>query len=272
MLTAAQKAHFDTFGFIVLRGAFSPDEVEAITREFDALLARDPGDEPSREFWHHIVPFVERRPRLMWLIEDDRIYGTIEGLLGPKFIWAGSEGKITLHEEHHWHCDRKQVEDCDYTRIKVMLYLDPTTKERGALRVIPGSHRMPFFKDLQPLNAEQPDTSLSLYGVEGPDMPGYAVESQPGDVVFFNQALYHGVFNSWAGRRFIALKYAEVPTADAHFASLCRYSLTSGIFPPHEALLENRSPRMQRMVAPLVGITSRVEKLRGREKVSGYQS
>ena len=38
-LTPQQLAHFDTFGFIVLRQLFAPDEMKEIIREFDAWLA-----------------------------------------------------------------------------------------------------------------------------------------------------------------------------------------------------------------------------------------
>ena len=68
--------------------------------------------------------------------------------------------------------------------IKIALYLDPVTGETGALRVIPGSHRPgdTYADFLQ----EQIRESDSLWGVEGRDLPAYALESEPGDVVCFN--------------------------------------------------------------------------------------
>jgi hypothetical protein len=38
MLNAGQIAQFETFGFIVLRGLFSPDEMSDLGREFDDVL------------------------------------------------------------------------------------------------------------------------------------------------------------------------------------------------------------------------------------------
>ena len=39
MLTRAQKKHFDTFGFLVLRRVFSATEIDQIRQESEALLA-----------------------------------------------------------------------------------------------------------------------------------------------------------------------------------------------------------------------------------------
>ena len=42
MLTVEQKAHFDTFGFILMRQAFSAAEMDAISCKFDDVCV--PGD------------------------------------------------------------------------------------------------------------------------------------------------------------------------------------------------------------------------------------
>ena len=91
-----QKLHFDTFGFLFLKGAFSPDEVAEVSREAGRLWesAREgrPFGEPQA-----VGRFVEQSPMLTKLVEDDRIYGTIERLVGDRFVWAGSEGNVTAH-------------------------------------------------------------------------------------------------------------------------------------------------------------------------------
>ena len=133
-----------------------------------------------------------------------------------------------------------------------MLYLDPTTKDNGALRVIPGSHRLPFYTNLEPLEPQKGNTCPDLFGVPGFELLGYPVESQPGDVLFFNQTLFHAVFNGWRGRRVIALKFAANPTTDAHIASLWKHGQVLGVFPPHELFVNSDRPRLRRMVAKLV--------------------
>ena len=256
MIALEQKAHFETFGFLFMRQALSADEMRDITQEADELLEADRRGSPRGQEAQVVAPFVERRALLSWLVEDDRIYETIAGLLGPGFIWAGSEGNVTVRSEHRWHADRPGEQEVGYTRVKVMLYLDRVTKESGCLRVIPGSHRQPLHIDLSLLSANQGDPGFMPFGVAGPDMPGYPLESEPGDIVFFNQSLYHAIFNGWAGRRYIALKFAAKPTADENLASLLRYSET--IFQPDDAFVNSDRPRIRDMVAPLLKLGSNV--------------
>ena len=53
MITEEQIAYFQTFGFLVLRQAFQPDEMNAISQKFDELLNKErdgqpfPGGKPS---------------------------------------------------------------------------------------------------------------------------------------------------------------------------------------------------------------------------------
>ena len=99
MLSPEQKAHFDTFGFLILRQAFSPDEIEKITCEAENIweehrkisLSKDEGstlDEfveqrpllknPLVDGGITLDQFIEQRPQLMNLLDDDRIHETIE--------------------------------------------------------------------------------------------------------------------------------------------------------------------------------------------------
>ena len=248
MIRTQQKAHFDTFGYLLMRQLFAKDEIREITQEADRLLEREREGRPFAKEGQSMAPFVEKCKLLTELVEDDRIYGTIESLIGPHFVWAGSEGNVTVRTEHRWHADRPGREELGYTRVKVMLYLDSTTRETGALRVIPGSHRMPLHTDLYPFNAHQADPDFQPFGVPGAETPSVALESDPGDVVFFNQSLFHAVYGGWAGRRYVALKFAATPETDEEEAALFRHASRH----VHEAFQSSDSPRIQAMVQPLV--------------------
>jgi hypothetical protein len=250
MLSSAHKSHFQVLGFVLLRQVFSPDEMQRINAAADELWQADRQGKPTSDGGQGVSPFVERSDFLTQIVADDRIFVTIEQLLGPGFIWAGSEGNVTAHAEHRWHADRCGVREVDYGRIKVMLYLDAMTRARGSLRVLPGSHRLPYHHDLEPLIAQQEESCLETFGVDGPDMPGFAVESQPGDVLFFDQCLWHAVFGGWPGRHYIALKYAAKPTAAEHIESLRHYS-NGEIFRPDAAFLNSARPRIRGMVEKL---------------------
>ncbi len=252
MLTPEQESYFDTFGFLFLRGYFPPDEMEAIIREFDKVMTEERGGKPFAGEEQGVTTIVEHNPFFTELVENDRIYKVVEQLMPMDFIWSGSEGNLTTHGEHRWHADRQGVAEVDYIRIKVMIYLDPVTKERGCLRVIPGSHRLPLHTDLQPLIAQKADSCPKTFGVTGAELPCFPLEAQPGDVVFFNHCLWHGMFGGFVGRRYIALKFAAKPTTDAHIASLQRWSPYT--LKPNPAFVNSDRLRIRGMVEDITAL------------------
>ena len=254
MLTAEQESYFDTFGFFFMRQCFSLEEMGEITHEFDKVLTEERGGEPFTGEEQGSTTIVEHSSFFTQLVEDDRIYKIIEQLMPGGFIWSGSEGNLTAHSEHRWHADRQGVAEVDYLRIKVMIYLDPVTKERGCLRVIPGSHRLPLHMDLEPLIVQKADSSPTTFGLSGSDLPCFPLEAQPGDVVFFNHCLWHGMFGGWAGRRYVALKFAAKPTTEAHMASLRRWSPYA--LKPNAAFVNSDRTRIQNMMEGVAGVES----------------
>ena len=180
MITPEQKAFFDTFGFIRLPQQFSAQEMEAVTREADRLWEEQRGGGPPSGQDQNIQEMVEKGPLMTQMVVDDRIFGTVEGLLGPGFIWNGSEGNLSFSTEHPWHTDRP--DEPHATTYSFHLYLDQATADTGSIRVIPGSHRPPLYDDLLPLNEEAADSTMKVYGLSPTDIPGVAVESDPGDI------------------------------------------------------------------------------------------
>ena len=147
------KAHFETFGFLFLRQLFTPEEIETIKQAAEDVWTEELGRPPAIDEEMHTAPFIERNETLLRLADDKRIYDVVSSLMGDAFYWSGSEGNRGFLQGtpiHHWHADRSGPQELDYLRIKIMIYLDQTTKDEGAIRVIPGSHRMPFHEDLRP--------------------------------------------------------------------------------------------------------------------------
>jgi hypothetical protein len=203
MLTTEQLLHAQMFGFVLLRQCFSPEEMSKISADFDEVLAEDRQGRPfPGEQRQGVLGFAEQRPALMRLLEDDRIYGAIEQLLGPEFVWIGSDGNLYVGDTG-WHPD-SSAQSHHYPRVKVAFYLDPVTKDTGCLRVIPGSHHRPFFDDL-----------FTMRDLDG-DTPSYPLESQPGDVVMFYQNLWHSSWGGATGRRMFTLNFGAKPMEDSH--------------------------------------------------------
>ena len=215
MLTQAQHSFYQTFGFLAFRRYFSPDEIGEISRQFDDLMAEERHGAPFEGIKRQIVmEYVERRQALAALLEDDRIYGVIEDLLGPGFVWIPSDGNIYVGDTE-WHPDRREILP-DYSVIKVAFYLDPVRAESGCLRVIPGSHRDPLHSDLLPLFKHRGEAPAYPFGVQGRDVPAYPIESDPGDVVLFNQNLWHASYGGGRHRRMFTLNFSTKPTQPAH--------------------------------------------------------
>lgn len=247
MFEPEQVAHFDTFGFICLRQAFSTGEMREITRAAERVW-QHAGDQSGRYF-------AELDERLTHLADDERIHEPISKLLGPGYVFVGSEGVISDYTKSQWHADRRyyrldgeqwEQEWIDYPRIKVMMYLETLTKDTGCIRFILGSHRQQYH---QALGLQEAKANENPFGVDEPDVPAYPVESEPGDVVLFNQYLWHGLHGGRKGRRFLAFKFAAKPSTAQHLKTLHLYS--PNMFQPHQSFLNSESTRIRDMVKDL---------------------
>ena len=245
MLTPQQQAHFNIFGFLLLKQCFTECEMAAFIDAAEALWATDPEPEANGE--RRLNCFVERRPDLTRLAADDRLYRSVESLLGADFIWVGSEGNISNKDYIKWHADRKYYRSgeeqwIDFPQVKAMLYLEKLTRDTGCLRVIPGSHRMPLHKDLA---AQEIDPEARPFGVAPQDVPCVPLETAPGDMILFHHCIWHSTFGG-GKRRYIALKFAAAPRTPDQLDSLQRYS--PDVFNPHDAFVHSDQPRLRRMV------------------------
>ena len=94
MITPQQKAHFYDFGFIRLRQQFLAAEMERLGDDVDKLFAEQRGGGPPGQS-QGLEDIVEKSPVATRMLVDDRIFGTVEELLGPRFIWNGSGGSLS---------------------------------------------------------------------------------------------------------------------------------------------------------------------------------
>jgi ectoine hydroxylase-related dioxygenase (phytanoyl-CoA dioxygenase family) len=204
-LTEQQLNFFETFGYLAFPGLMG-DCIEEIIAEFEALWeshggghSGKPHDGKARSC---IFPFIDQRERLCALLDDPRIAGIAASLLGDDFNYMGSDGNYYAGDTA-WHSDGFEV---NY-RVKIALYLDPLTRETGCLRVIPGSH-LPGDRYADRLQ-QQVGRSQEQWGIPGRHVSAMALETQPGDVVCFNQNTKHASFGGSARRRMFTLNFAQ---------------------------------------------------------------
>ena len=205
-LTDQQHAFFHTFGFLAFPGLFA-DRIGEITQEFESVWTGRGGghfgqshDGKARSC---IVPFIDQRERLASLIDDPRVLGIARRLLGDDFNYMGSDGNYYVGDTG-WHSDGWHT---TVLHIKIAFYLDPLTRDTGALRVIPGSHRIgdQFANGLQ----ERISRSPQHWGVAGRDVPALALETTPGDLVVFNHNTKHAAFGGGTHRRMFTINLCQ---------------------------------------------------------------
>ena len=263
MITDAEKNHFETFGFLVLRQFFAAAEMEIIIAEFEDVMLEDRGGKPFAGLQRQIVSdWFKRRAAVHYLIDDERLRGPIKQLLGPNYFFKdGNDGNFYVGDTG-WHPDLGWDPSIPAGRmdpyrlagnmtqhyvpsIKAAFYLDSVDADTGCLRVIPGSHRSPFHEMFWSLHLDIParaeklahvgpkllemwerdtgspeggeqllqDPDLNHFGLAPSDIPGVAIESEPGDALFFSHQLWHASFGGRSGRRMFTMNYMTSPSS-----------------------------------------------------------
>ena len=207
-LTEQQLASFRTFGFLAFPGLLA-DRVERIAEEFEAIWAANGGghngqmhDGTARSC---SVQFIDQSAYLSTLLDDPRIHGIAASILGDDFNYMGSDGNFYTGDTR-WHSDGYGGRG-GMLHIKIAFYLDRLTGATGALRVIPGSHRIgePFADELQ--NSIR--ASEETWGIGGRDIPAIALETTPGDILVFNHDLKHAAFGGSQRRRMFTMNCCQ---------------------------------------------------------------
>lgn len=203
MLTEQQIIHFQTFGFLVFRGVFTPSELTTINAEFEGAMEsayRHAPYDGTRRHW--VTMMRPETPFFAALLEDPRFCEVTEQLYGEDVFAVVSDANRYVGNTG-WHPDHHADTAVDCYGVKFAYYLQPVGANSGALRVIPGSHKNPLHTELR--------QNMSKFGLDICDVPGYVCESEPGDVVAFDLRLWHA---SWGGsndRRMCTLVYYNNP-------------------------------------------------------------
>src|SRR5262249_11099144 len=124
-------------GFVCLRGLFA-DSIAEITDEFESVWARvgaqRPHDGTKRSIY---MPFIDQSELLSRLIDDPRLHDVATAVLGEDFNYVGCDGNFSVGDTGWHHDGREQLRF-----IRFFFYLDPLDAASGALRVIPGTHKL----------------------------------------------------------------------------------------------------------------------------------
>jgi hypothetical protein len=195
---AEEMAHFlRTVGYILVRGVFSPEEVELLRAEATELRKRAvEGDRKSwwgrnvqgervlcRVIHAGVMPMLHdlyqdpRVKRIAALADEEMCPGDPDEVNGVTVLWK-SPGVVEGLADLPWHRDcgmGGHALNCPCLVCSVFLW--PASPESGDLRFLPGSHKYSFhFADAEDAN-----------------LPGsVGIESQPGDVSIHYGDVVHG--------------------------------------------------------------------------------
>lgn len=183
------RAHYQTFGFVVLRSALSRYDVTRLAREADRVVRDATGDrylvdDGQGGITGHYIPATgDRTPMSLELLR--RFAPLAEDLAGVPLLPAVAQHTL-FFDMAGWHTDTGHA----IPSIKVVAYLEELDERNGALRVLSGSHRLdervltdllhgPTFRD----EARAREATRRV--------PAHVITSRPGDVIVFDEHLWH---------------------------------------------------------------------------------
>jgi hypothetical protein len=217
-INLADVAHFQTFGFVILRRAVDAsrlgDELDAAIENGSLqTLGADVGTAKVRV---KFVPMMcAHTPYSLALLDGFEASAAV--LLNGPVLPVRAKG-MHYFGGTAWHSDSRH----DVGSVGFAAYLESLNGENGALRVLPGSHRGEFGDAvadcLAALDADAPITSL----------PGVPIGTSPGDVIAFDEHLFHASTGGTVRRQW-RVDYVCDPASANEEEKVRRYF--AGIFP-----------------------------------------
>lgn len=213
-LTPQQVTFFETFGFLRFPGLFAAD-VPELEAGFERVFAAEEhlrmetfeslhGDERRI-----IIPsFITKDDYLRSLLDDPRVTGIVSSLLGPDYEYAESDGNL-FDCESHWHSDIYGA-PIEFKHLKLSFYLEPLRADTGAIRVLPGTNSVEHEYATAVRRLTWDSTKLEdTFGMDPRELPGVALESDPGDLIIWDFRTIHASYGGGVRRRLFSVNFRE---------------------------------------------------------------
>ena len=200
MTPMKREFDFDADGFVVLRGVFPEPALAALRATLVDIIAyadRQLEDPFSRYYLRHrsdqgvLYDLYQRHPEFAPFARNKDVLDALEQVVGPDiFLYENSvvykpKGRSNGVPFHQDFISRPH----EPAKFIAWMAIDRVTKESGALKVIPGSHRNGFL----PWYRVRGETHHDRIREDALDLTHVThVELEPGDVLIFNQLLVHG--------------------------------------------------------------------------------
>jgi ectoine hydroxylase-related dioxygenase (phytanoyl-CoA dioxygenase family) len=189
----AEERQLDEQGYIVLTDFMSAELLERLRRAVADRVELE-GDAAGAEFkqepgCRRLANLVDKGEVFREIIALPRVLDLVRQVLGPAFKLSSLNARLVPA-----HCDVVQPLHCDmgavadergYWVCNTVWMLDPFTRDNGALRLIPGSHRW---------------GRLPPEGQVAPHADEVLVTGEAGTVIVMNAHLWHGGTANQTGR------------------------------------------------------------------------
>lgn len=202
-------AFFRENGYYLARGVYAPDEVAALERDFDRIVAQiaESGENINARWGGAEMRRIEERQgggantqilhthnvqqfSAVWLsaLLQPRFLEVAGAILGPDVVLHHTKlfqkppekgSPFPMHQDWTYF---PTVKD---TMMAGVIHVSAATNELGCLRVYPGSHRL---GRAEGTSGQGESELLERYPLEGATI----LEAEPGDVVFFHYFTLHG--------------------------------------------------------------------------------
>ena len=183
-----EKRQLDESGYVRLEDFMSKDLLDELRRRVDEVFAEE-GEHAGAEFkqepqTRRLANLVDRGGIFQEIIAVPRILECVAHVLGPEFKLSSLNAR-SANPRSDWvqplHCDAGAVPDeSGYWVCNTIWMLDDFTRENGATRFVPGSHRW----------GKLPETALKDPSASHPEEA--LILGRAGTVVVMNTHMWHG--------------------------------------------------------------------------------
>lgn len=203
LMTDEERDHFERLGYLHVENALSPDEVDALTGEVDALYdaAEAEGQMKDPNSWGK-ADIVGLNDTFLNLVDNPRVLPKVWGAMGWNIMLyhshlhvkrpAPGAGEGEGWMEFHQDSGRVNLEMRTFPQARISLKVayfltDVSEPGRGNFYIIPGSHvsgEIPISSEI----GRDPAEATS----EGIPDGAIPVCAKPGTAVLFDRRLWHG--------------------------------------------------------------------------------
>jgi ectoine hydroxylase-related dioxygenase (phytanoyl-CoA dioxygenase family) len=236
-------ADYQRNGYAVVRGLFSPSELETIGAAVDQVHAE--GVAHGRSFRHgnlfyNVAPAEGSEPPMVRMAQwmsyhqpvlngvrtDPRMARILAPLIGGdlkqiinQLHWKapGSKGDFAWHQDSRFRRPESAYRNLGASYVQTGLAIDPHNPGTGGMRFIPGSHLhgvLGLDTSTEVLGSEMQDAVLEAAGLSADDTVDLVLE--PGDLALWSPYLVHGsgTNRSTHQRRFYINGYVRAEDCD----------------------------------------------------------